>query len=126
MQIVDHFIQKRVTMFVHGWLKANDQHAQKTSVLGFSWKSITRPEHEDKETVLGSNITWTHFKFCNKSHLDNDSIPTAYFLSAPTFSEDGRLATLEDKYDMTGGEFLLPSLKYLVDPNRHDGIVEML
>jgi hypothetical protein len=59
MQVVDHFIQKRVEMFAHGCLEANDQHAQQTSVPGFAWKSMTRPKHQDKETILGSNITWT-------------------------------------------------------------------
>ncbi|KAA1101262.1 hypothetical protein PGT21_014333 [Puccinia graminis f. sp. tritici] len=126
MQIVDHLIQKRVEIFAHGCLEAHDQHAKQTSVPRFLWKSLTTPEYQDKETILGSNITWTHSEFCNKSHLDNDCSPSAYFLSAPAFSEDGRLATLEDKYDVTGGEYLFPSLKYLVDPNGNGGIVEML
>ena len=123
MKEVDQFFQKRAFTFAHGCIKANSEHANEKLVPSFSWDSVAAPGDRDIETILGSNITWTHFQFSNKSHLDKDNSPFAYFMSAPTFSKDGRLAKKADNYDVVGGEFLFPSLKYLIDLNSQDGVV---
>ncbi|KAI7961545.1 hypothetical protein MJO28_002034 [Puccinia striiformis f. sp. tritici] len=122
---VDRFLQTRAWSVAHGCIAANNKFAEDNSIPAYSWDHWKNPTEGNVETVLGSNLTWTREGFSNKSHLDSDSSPFAYVLSAPSYSADGSLARTKD-YDVTGGEFLFASLKYLIDINSTEGIVEIL
>jgi hypothetical protein len=47
-------------------------------------------------------------------------------MSAPTFSESGKLASKEDGYVVVGGKFLFSSLNMFVDLNGGDGIYKII
>ncbi|PLW47884.1 hypothetical protein PCASD_04935 [Puccinia coronata f. sp. avenae] len=112
MKLVNQFIQQRAIAFAPGCIAANNKHAQELNLPSYSHDQPKRSaKPTEVRTVLGSNITWTHSNFSNKSHLDNDSSPFVYVLSAPTFSNTGRLARKQDGYNVAGGEFCFPSLK---------------
>ncbi|KAI8451372.1 hypothetical protein BY996DRAFT_8534914 [Phakopsora pachyrhizi] len=85
--------------------------------------SLSKMNYNQKENYclddFSSAITYTINDFCNKAHVDNDTVNWTLIGFIP-IKKDGDLA-FED-FDAEGGEFVIRSLKVFIDLPKVKGI----
>ncbi|KAI8448735.1 hypothetical protein BY996DRAFT_8397632 [Phakopsora pachyrhizi] len=85
--------------------------------------SLSKMNYNQKENYcpddFSSAITYTIYDFCNKAHVDNDTVNWTLIGFIP-IKKDGDLA-FED-FDVEGGEFVIRNLKVFIDLPKVKGI----